>query len=52
MEVVAWYMALWAIRIVAVFLFAAMAWGWAVSILYWCGRFRWVAGDSPRRGGY
>lgn len=41
-ELVAWWLALWGLRIVAGLLFAAMAFGWAVSLLYAAGRFRWV----------
>lgn len=42
MEAVAWWLAEMALRIVVAALFLSMAWGWCVSILFWCGKFRWV----------
>ena len=41
MEIVAWWLALWLLRIVAVLLFLSMGFGWAVAILFWMGKLRW-----------
>ncbi len=41
MEAVAWWLAVWAMRIVVAALFLATAFGWSVAVLFWLGRFKW-----------